>query len=221
MIPERHEIKEALINLLDRKGSQSPSTVYKALSEQLGLNADDLAKKTNTNESFFEKEVRWAKKDLVDSGVIKNPHQSGRGIWELSVKPEDKLTPILAHSFEEIELELSRVTTTQTPPIGQKKPERVSSSTEMYARDVRVVAYVLKEAEGHCEACLKSSPFIKADGAPYLEVHHLRHLADGGSDTVQNAIAVCPNCHRELHHGRNKIALRDLVYSRVSRIVRE
>lgn len=221
MIPDRNEIKKALVNLLGREGPLSPSPVYKALSDHFELNASDLAKKTNTNESFFEKEVRWAKKDLVDSGVIKKPQQSGRGIWELSVKSEEELTPILAYSPEEMERELSKVTPTLSPPVGQKKPERVSSSGEIFARDVRVVAYVLKEAKGNCEACTKPSPFTKADGTPYLEVHHLRRLADGGTDTVQNAIAVCPNCHRELHHGRNKIALRNLVYSRVSRVVRE
>ncbi|WP_342542729.1 HNH endonuclease signature motif containing protein [Paenisporosarcina sp. FSL H8-0542] len=36
---------------------------------------------------------------------------------------------------------------------------------------------------------------------PYLEVHHIKRLADNGEDSVENAIAVCPNCHRELHFG--------------------
>jgi|TARA_R100001509_G_C4883009_1_gene220828 hypothetical protein len=221
VIPDRNEIKKALVNLLEREGPLSPSPAYKALSDHFGLNAIDLAKKTNTKESFFEKEVRWAKKDLVDSGVIKKPQQSGRGIWELSVKSKEELSPILAYSSEEMERELSKFTPAQNPPVGQEKPERVSSSSEVFARDVRVVAYILKEAKGSCEACTNPSPFTKPDGAPYLEVHHLRRLADGGSDTVQNAIAVCPNCHRELHHGRKKTALRDLVYSRASRVVRE
>ncbi|MFM0350878.1 HNH endonuclease [Paraburkholderia sp. RL17-347-BIC-D] len=26
-------------------------------------------------------------------------------------------------------------------------------------------------------------------------------LAQGGPDTVANAIALCPNCHRERHYG--------------------
>jgi hypothetical protein len=40
------------------------------------------------------------------------------------------------------------------------------------------------------------------DGSPFLETHHLIRLADGGPDTVENAVAVCPNCHRRLHYGR-------------------
>nr|WP_275041241.1 HNH endonuclease signature motif containing protein [Halomonas meridiana] len=41
----------------------------------------------------------------------------------------------------------------------------------------------------------------KSDGSPYLEVHHRKPLAEGGDDTVANAIALCPNCHRAAHYG--------------------
>ncbi|MFM5358466.1 HNH endonuclease [Aeromonas veronii] len=39
------------------------------------------------------------------------------------------------------------------------------------------------------------------DGTPYLEVHHKEKLADGGEDTLENTIALCPNCHRKFHFG--------------------
>jgi len=35
-----------------------------------------------------------------------------------------------------------------------------------------------------------------------LEVHHKVPLAEGGDDTVENAIALCPNCHRHAHYGK-------------------
>ena len=41
----------------------------------------------------------------------------------------------------------------------------------------------------------------KKDNTPYLEVHHIIRLADDGDDSVENAIALCPNCHREAHFG--------------------
>jgi 5-methylcytosine-specific restriction protein A len=37
--------------------------------------------------------------------------------------------------------------------------------------------------------------------APYLEPHHIRRLTDGGPDDPRAMGAVCPNCHREIHHG--------------------
>ncbi|WP_196607201.1 HNH endonuclease [Pectinatus frisingensis] len=33
----------------------------------------------------------------------------------------------------------------------------------------------------------------------YLEVHHVIPLSKDVDDTADNAIALCPNCHRELH----------------------
>ena len=83
-----------------------------------------------------------------------------------------------------------------------KLPEKVARLVETFKRSPYVVAEVLHRAAGVCGSCLKKAPFTrKKDGAPYLEVHHRRQLAHGGEDTVANAIAVCPNCHRELHYG--------------------
>lgn len=62
-------------------------------------------------------------------------------------------------------------------------------------------AYVLRRARGVCEACGKSAPFHRRDGSPYLEPHHTRRLSDGGPDHPRWVGAVCPNCHREIHHG--------------------
>lgn len=71
-----------------------------------------------------------------------------------------------------------------------------------FDRNPDVVAEVLYRARGICERCQQVAPFVRRkDNSPYLEVHHLRHLSQGGEDTVANAIALCPNCHRELHYG--------------------
>jgi 5-methylcytosine-specific restriction protein A len=40
-----------------------------------------------------------------------------------------------------------------------------------------------------------------ADGKPYLEPHHIRRLADEGPDHPAWVAALCPNCHRRIHHG--------------------
>ena len=82
-------------------------------------------------------------------------------------------------------------------------PERIDVVTSVFVRNPDVVAEVLFQAEGKCQRCSRPSPFTReSDGTPYLEVHHRVPLADGGEDTVANAIALCPNCHRELHYGK-------------------
>lgn len=106
-------------------------------------------------------------------------------------------------------------------PNGIKEPEKTYSQVTNYNRDPKVKAWVLKEADGKCECCSSNAPFTTAEGEPFLEVHHLRRLADGGSDTVANAIALCPNCHREIHYGITKSALVNSMYKKLSRLVHE
>jgi 5-methylcytosine-specific restriction protein A len=78
----------------------------------------------------------------------------------------------------------------------------VLATVAVYERNADVIAEVLLRANGTCERCGNSAPFLrKSDGSPYLEVHHKVRLADGGDDTVENAIAICPNCHRRAHFG--------------------
>lgn len=81
-------------------------------------------------------------------------------------------------------------------------PEKVQVIATVFLRNPVVVAEVLSRAQGRCEKCLQPAPFRRtSDGSPYLEVHHRVRLADGGEDTLSNAIALCPNCHRQAHFG--------------------
>lgn len=83
-----------------------------------------------------------------------------------------------------------------------KEPIRKPVVILAYVRNPDVVAAVRLRAKGKCEGCKKMAPFLRRkDGAPFLEVHHIDQLANGGPDTVENAIALCPNCHREKHYG--------------------
>lgn len=81
-------------------------------------------------------------------------------------------------------------------------PPRIQIVSVGFRRNADVIVAVLKRANGVCERCRKNAPFIRrSDGTPFLEVHHKITLAEGGEDTVENALALCPNCHREVHHG--------------------
>ena len=83
------------------------------------------------------------------------------------------------------------------------KPTKTTVRQTVFNRNQYVIAEVLDRAKGICERCKKSAPFIRDnDNSPYLEVHHKTPLAEGGDDTVENAIALCPNCHRQAHYGK-------------------
>ncbi len=85
---------------------------------------------------------------------------------------------------------------------ASKVPTKRLVIREEYDRNSDVIAEVLDRANGYCESCNEKAPFNRLrDNRPYLEVHHIVRLADGGDDSVQNAEALCPNCHRKKHYG--------------------
>lgn len=104
-------------------------------------------------------------------------------------------------------------------PKGERKPKASVTTITTYARDPAVKAWVLREAKGVCECCEQPAPFVTVDG-PFLEVHHVRLLAEQGPDTVCNAVALCPNCHRRLHYGLDAAKLIDALYKRIARLKR-
>lgn len=58
--------------------------------------------------------------------------------------------------------------------------------------------HVIERAHGHCQLCGCAAPFKDSEGHPYLEVHHVIPIRDGGKDSLDNLVALCPNCHRKM-----------------------
>ena len=108
----------------------------------------------------------------------------------------------------------------QEEPVGILKPKRVPTQGKAFIRDPSVRAWVRKKAKGICEGCAQPAPFIK-DESPYLEVHHVKHLANKGSDRTSNAVALCPNCHRRCHHSNDSKEFTESLYQNVKRLKRE
>lgn len=103
-------------------------------------------------------------------------------------------------------------------PEGTTQPKQTVVTTTAFLRDPLVKAWVLNNANGICEACFEPAPFSRPDGSAYLELHHLLPLSEGGEDTIGNALAVCPNCHRRLHHGADKEKLISEIRMKVGRL---
>src|SRR5262249_35807781 len=72
----------------------------------------------------------------------------------------------------------------------------------LYERSCDVAIYVLARAKGQCESCGVPAPFLRPDESPYLEVHHIDRLSDGGLDVPSRVAAICPTCHRHIHCGK-------------------
>lgn len=101
---------------------------------------------------------------------------------------------------------------------AKKKPRTVVIETTAFVRDPLVTEYVKRRANGRCDLCGGKAPFVDAQGRAYLECHHIVWLANGGFDTVDNACALCPNCHRKMHIVGSQDDVRHLVIVASKRI---
>lgn len=82
--------------------------------------------------------------------------------------------------------------------LNEKKNLVRKVSTYNYERSLVIREYVKELANGICQLCDNKAPF-EVKGKPFLHVHHIEYLSEGGEDTIENAIAVCPNCHAKIH----------------------
>ncbi len=95
--------------------------------------------------------------------------------------------------------ELQALALRSHPSSGTEKETRQT----VYRRSKAIKIYVKKRADGIYEGCGKEAPFVTPQGRPYLESHHVRRVSDGGPDYPRWVIALCPNCHRRVHHGQD------------------
>lgn len=141
---------------------------------------------------------------------------SNTPILQEEFEKEEKVNKDKARSLSDAEL-IER--------IAQKKnklsKERKVVSTS-YSRDQEIAEYAIRRANGKCDLCQMDAPFVKSDGTPYLESHHVDWLSRGGKDVIENVSAVCPNCHRKIHvldekEDMLKLKKRMLAYSKLLR----
>ena len=73
------------------------------------------------------------------------------------------------------------------------------ATVDLYEKNVFVAELARRKANGICQLCDQPAPFSDRHGRPYLETHHITWIAAGGEDTIENTVALCPNCHTKMH----------------------
>lgn len=68
-----------------------------------------------------------------------------------------------------------------------------------YERETSVTEYAKRWAKGICQLCDAPAPFKNKKGEPHLHTHHVEWLSRGGEDSIENTVALCPNCHDRMH----------------------
>lgn len=101
-----------------------------------------------------------------------------------------------------------------TAPSQATMAERLVS---IRMRSAAIKTYALTRANGVCEGCAAPAPFESKRG-PFLEVHHVDRLADGGPDHPSSVIALCPNCHRKAHYAKDAMGFNAVLKARIRSI---
>lgn len=84
--------------------------------------------------------------------------------------------------------------------VVDREGRKTTILVNQHVRNSQFKQDVLDAANGVCDAC-EGRSFQKLNGEWFLEVHHRKWLSEGGLDIVENMVALCPNCHRQEHHG--------------------
>ncbi len=96
--------------------------------------------------------------------------------------------------------------------------ERRPVTGETFKRDPAVRRRALQRAQGLCELC-GAPGFETQDGRSYIETHHITPLSDGGPDSDENVVALCPNHHREAHFGASSDDMKDELKKRLAEVL--
>ncbi|WP_061996794.1 HNH endonuclease signature motif containing protein [Clostridium sp. ATCC 25772] len=131
-----------------------------------------------------------------------------RNVWFFPVKPIDEhiITideNIIKENYNNKEKKAKKLTDKE---LKEKAEESQYTKTSVriitfktYERNAFVTEYAKRRANGKCQLCNRAAPFTNKFGEPYLEIHHIEWLSKGGADTIENTVALCPNCHKKMH----------------------
>lgn len=163
----------------------------------------------------------YHQKEYTYRGVVKlaaDPYQSKqtdstnqlRKVWIFPLKLVNDAAPIPEQDFNHAEQKRENVVKRVAKKLSDEDlskraqnesttPGTIEVKSKRYQRNHYLVELVNRRANGVCQLCDQAAPFTRKDGTPYLEVHHIVALADGGADSLENTVALCPNCHRKMH----------------------
>ena len=142
---------------------------------------------------FDEAELNWPFRTLErpegQKKLAKEPE------FERAIPSSSKSLRFLKRSEE---VEASDLFDADYATVDAKKKKVVKEIRERNQKSVRA----LKKLYGRCQISGLEFVFYKFDGEPYLEVHHVVPLGEGGADNPQNLIVVSAHIHRMLHFAK-------------------
>jgi 5-methylcytosine-specific restriction enzyme A len=156
----------------------------------------------NANDQTTEEEFLRDFSSLLSAyDILRN--KIGPNIVEIAAPPTED-------DFQEAAAALAKEGTFKLPPDGPVPPTPKSPhpAGSRFRRDPQISGGAISKAGYLCEVDPSHISFVaRTTKKNFVEAHHLIPLQFQeqfavGLDVVENVIALCPMCHRKLHHGR-------------------
>jgi predicted restriction endonuclease len=81
-----------------------------------------------------------------------------------------------------------------------EKSEKITINGKAYKRNNYLMVQIKKYRNYKCQFCSTTIP--KASGGYYIEACHIKPKAEGGKDSLDNILILCPNCHKLFDYGK-------------------
>ena len=79
------------------------------------------------------------------------------------------------------------------------KSEKIIINGKAYKRHNYLMVQIKKYRDYKCQFC--STRILKANGSYYIEACHIKAKSEGGKDSLNNILVLCPNCHKLFDFG--------------------
>jgi predicted HNH restriction endonuclease len=102
--------------------------------------------------------------------------------------------------------------------LAREAPEKKEYLVETYVRKVKWAKQAVNLLGNNCLFDNCGNKFLREDGTPYIEVHHIIPLCRGGEDGIWNLSVVCAHHHRMAHFAdtKTKIAVEKFLLKEVA-----
>lgn len=149
----------------------------------------------------LSKELEYADWQKKDGRIVYKNRDKGNNSKECIIEMLRKLERLIGKDLRE--------SIRKQIPIGEHEIYREILE---FRRDPALAKNAIKNAKYKCEIDPKHTSFIAKNGKNYMEGHHLIPISKQGNfskslNQAKNIVCLCPNCHKEIHLGNNRLEL--------------
>jgi predicted HNH restriction endonuclease len=163
----------------------------------------------NGSRTFSLKEFYGSNEAEISRFKPDNKHRLEKVRQQLQFMRNDGIITFLDNSghytLRGVEILKDEVDDDKVAEVSNEKPDKREYLIETYARNRGWVRLAKDRFGDYCMCQKCSNTFLKEDGEPYIEVHHIVPLFKGGEDGVWNLALLCAHHHKMAHFAELKV----------------